>query len=66
MHKSAASEEFGISAAGEKAMPERLITPADVGKKTRIKTLKEMPGPSALSNFIEFWRDGFSRVHEIR
>ncbi|TDH16915.1 hypothetical protein EPR50_G00003110 [Perca flavescens] len=48
-------------------MPERLITPADVGKKTRIKTLKEMPGPSALSNFIEFfWRDGFSRVHEIQ
>ncbi|XP_028437642.1 cytochrome P450 27C1 [Perca flavescens] len=67
LHKSTASEECGISAAGEKAMPERLITPADVGKKTRIKTLKEMPGPSALSNFIEFfWRDGFSRVHEIQ
>ncbi|XP_028435657.1 cytochrome P450 27C1 [Perca flavescens] len=67
LHKSTASEGFRISAAGEKAMPERLITPADVGKKTRIKTLKEMPGPSALSNFIEFfWRDGFSRVHEIQ
>ncbi len=67
LHKPAASETFGISAAGEEAMPERLITPADVGEKTIIKTLKEMPGPSALSNLIEFfWRDGFSRIHEIQ
>ena len=67
LHKSAASEAFGISAAGEEAMPERLITPADVGEKTRIKSLSEMPGPSTLSNLIEFfWRDGFSRIHEIQ
>ncbi|XP_034733576.1 cytochrome P450 27C1-like [Etheostoma cragini] len=67
LHKSAASKEFGISADGEKAMPERLITPADVDMKTKIKSLKEMPGPSALSNLMEFfWRDGFSRVHEIQ
>ncbi|XP_073320989.1 cytochrome P450 27C1 [Pagrus major] len=67
LHKSAASEAFGISAAGEETMAERLITPADVGEKTTIKTLKEMPGPSTLSNLIEFfWRDGFSRIHEIQ
>ena len=67
MHKSAASEALGISAAGEEAMPQRLIAPADVGDKTRIKTLSEMPGPSTLSNLIEFfWRDGFSRIHEIQ
>ena len=65
LHKSAASEAFGIS--GEEAMPERLITPADVGEKARIRTLKEMPGPSTLSNLVEFfWRDGFSRIHEIQ
>lgn len=48
-------------------MAKRLITPANVGEKTTIKTLKEMPGPSTLSNIIEFfWRDGFSRIHEIQ
>lgn len=67
LHKSAASETFGISAAREEAMPERLVTPTEVAEKTTIKTLKEMPGPSTLSNLIEFfWRDGFSRIHEIQ
>ncbi|XP_070825552.1 cytochrome P450 27C1 [Chaetodon trifascialis] len=66
LHKSAASEAFGI-AAGEEALPEQLIKPANVGEKPLIKTLKEMPGPSTLSNLIEFfWRDGFSRIHEIQ
>lgn len=66
LHKSAASEAFGI-AAGEEALPERLITPANAGEKTLVKTLKEMPGPSTLSNLVEFfWRDGFSRIHEIQ
>ncbi|XP_043934173.1 cytochrome P450 27C1-like [Protopterus annectens] len=32
-----------------------------------VKTLKEMPGPSTLTNLIEFfWRDGFSRIHKIQ
>uniref|UniRef100_A0A665WAT9 Cytochrome P450, family 27, subfamily C, polypeptide 1 n=1 Tax=Echeneis naucrates TaxID=173247 RepID=A0A665WAT9_ECHNA len=32
-----------------------------------VKTLKEMPGPSTVTNLIEFfWRDGFSRIHEIQ
>lgn len=68
LHKSAASETFGMSAAREQAVPERLIAPTDVGeKKTTIKTLKEMPGPGTLANLIEFfWRDGFSRIHEIQ
>lgn len=67
LHKSAASKTFGISAAGEEAMPEGLIRHTDVGDKTTIKALKEMPGPSTLSNLIEFfWRDGFSRIHEIQ
>ncbi|XP_063790040.1 cytochrome P450 27C1 isoform X2 [Pseudophryne corroboree] len=31
------------------------------------KSLKEMPGPSTLTNLTEFfWRDGFSRIHEIQ
>lgn len=67
LHKSAASEALGISAAGEEAMPQRLITPAQVDDNSRVKTLKEMPGPSTLSNLVEFfWRDGFSRIHEIQ
>ncbi|KAG7482312.1 cytochrome P450 27C1 [Solea senegalensis] len=67
LHKSATSEALEISATGEEAMPQRLITPADVGGTRRIKSLKEMPGPSTLSNLVEFfWRDGFSRIHEIQ
>lgn len=59
-HKSAASDILGIS-------EERAITPPDVVEETRIKTLREMPGPSTLSNLVEFfWKDGFSRIHEIQ
>lgn len=67
LHKSAASETFGISAAGEETVPGRLVTGAEAAKKTEIKTLAEMPGPSTITNLIEFfWRDGFSRIHEIQ
>ncbi|XP_068596199.1 cytochrome P450 27C1 [Brachionichthys hirsutus] len=65
-HKSAASKTFDVSAAGGEAMPERLTT-RNVGEKALIKTLEEMPGPSTLSNLMEFfWRDGFSRIHDIQ
>ncbi|XP_035019865.2 cytochrome P450 27C1 [Hippoglossus stenolepis] len=65
LHKSAASEALGISTAEEEAMAQSLVTPADVDEKA--KSLKEMPGPSTLSNLVEFfWRDGFSRIHEIQ
>nr|P0DOX0.1 RecName: Full=Cytochrome P450 27C1; AltName: Full=All-trans retinol 3,4-desaturase [Aquarana catesbeiana] len=31
------------------------------------RNLKEMPGPSTFRNLLEFfWRDGFSRIHEIQ
>ncbi|KAL3065662.1 hypothetical protein OYC64_015757 [Pagothenia borchgrevinki] len=67
LHKSAASDAFEISAAGEGAMPESVISSAAVGEKPRILSLGEMPGPSTLSNLVEFfWRDGFSRIHEIQ
>uniref|UniRef100_A0A8C6WGX9 Cytochrome P450, family 27, subfamily C, polypeptide 1 n=1 Tax=Neogobius melanostomus TaxID=47308 RepID=A0A8C6WGX9_9GOBI len=71
LHKSAASEALGMSAAGQTDMSERLLTQDTVSsgtaEKTRIKSLKEMPGPSTLSNLIEFfWRDGFARIHEIQ
>ncbi|KAM6980117.1 cytochrome P450 27C1 [Aplochiton taeniatus] len=69
LHKSTASESLRISTAREEAMPEGLIPPATsgVGKSTQIKSLKEMPGPSAIGNLIEFFcRDGFSRIHEIQ
>lgn len=67
LHKSAASETFGMSAAGEEAAGEPLITPADARDQSAAKSLKEMPGPSILANLVEFfWRDGFSRIHEIQ
>ncbi|XP_053327313.1 cytochrome P450 27C1 [Spea bombifrons] len=32
-----------------------------------LKGLKDMPGPGTLTNLLEFfWRDGFSRIHEIQ
>lgn len=67
LHKSVASEALGISAAEDESMPNTLIKPAEVSDKTQIKTLKEMPGPNTMSNLIEFfWKDGFSRIHEIQ
>lgn len=65
LHKSATSGSFGI--AREEAIPERLITPKDAAQKKSVKSLSEMPGPGTFSNLIEFfWRDGFSRIHEIQ
>lgn len=41
--------------------------PAKEDKDSRVKSIKEMPGPSTTSNLIEFfYRDGFSRIHEIQ
>ncbi|XP_036807336.1 cytochrome P450 27C1 [Oncorhynchus mykiss] len=69
--KSATSESLRICATGQETFPGDLIPPGAraevVAKETRIKSLKEMPGPSAVSNLIEFfYRDGFSRIHEIQ
>ncbi|XP_041849078.1 cytochrome P450 27C1 [Melanotaenia boesemani] len=67
LHKSAASDALEIPAPREGSMSDRLVAPAHSGEKTRIKTLEEMPGPSTVSNLIEFfWKDGFSRIHEIQ
>ncbi|XP_026175865.1 cytochrome P450 27C1 [Mastacembelus armatus] len=64
LQKSASNETYDISASGE---DHNTVTSAYSGEKPRMKTLKEMPGPSALSNLIEFFcRDGFSRIHEIQ
>ncbi|XP_041057178.1 cytochrome P450 27C1-like [Carcharodon carcharias] len=36
-------------------------------KAQAVKNLSEMPGPSTWSNLVEFfWRDGFSRIHDIQ
>nr|XP_057944875.1 cytochrome P450 27C1 isoform X1 [Doryrhamphus excisus] len=69
LHKSAAGEAFGIpSPTEEDSVSQSLITAAHVSDKSvKVKSLKEMPGPSTASNLIEFfWRDGFSRIHEIQ
>ncbi|MEQ2181020.1 hypothetical protein GOODEAATRI_007087 [Goodea atripinnis] len=67
LHKSAASEALEISTTGDEAMSGRVIATAELREKSEIKNLEEMPGPSTLSNLIEFfWRDGFGRIHEIQ
>ncbi|KAM3876901.1 cytochrome P450 27C1 [Diretmus argenteus] len=67
VHKSAASEALPISAGGEESVPGSLITPPAARNKPGVKTLEEMPGPSTVANLIEFfYRDGFSRIHEIQ
>nr|XP_014346459.1 PREDICTED: cytochrome P450 27C1-like [Latimeria chalumnae] len=44
---------------------QRQQKPQTLGR--RVKDLREMPGPKTLSNLIEFfWKDGFSRIHEIQ
>ncbi|KAL6455928.1 hypothetical protein MHYP_G00357790 [Metynnis hypsauchen] len=39
----------------------------ELAEGRRVKSLREMPGPSAVGNLVEFfYRDGFSRIHEIQ
>ncbi|XP_053721852.1 cytochrome P450 27C1 [Synchiropus splendidus] len=67
LHKSASSGTLEIPAAREETVAERVIAPAPIGYQSRLKTLKEMPGPSTLANLYEFfWKDGFGRIHEIQ
>ncbi|XP_062383344.1 cytochrome P450 27C1 isoform X1 [Sardina pilchardus] len=68
LHKTATSGSLRVAAEHD---ADNLVPPAmEVGeteKAVRVKPLKEMPGPSAISNLIEFfYRDGFSRIHEIQ
>ncbi|XP_062853830.1 cytochrome P450 27C1 [Trichomycterus rosablanca] len=56
VHSSAVPEE-----------PPAAPTAAELKQTGRVKSLREMPGPGAISNLIEFfYRDGFSRIHEIQ
>lgn len=67
LHKSAANEALQIPATEEETLSHALIPPTDLADKTKLKSLKDMPGPNTVSNLIEFfWRDGFSRIHEIQ
>ncbi|KAL7890731.1 hypothetical protein AOLI_G00002070 [Acnodon oligacanthus] len=39
----------------------------ELAEGRRVKSLREMPGPSAIGNLVEFfYRGGFSRIHEIQ
>ncbi|KAJ3594156.1 hypothetical protein NHX12_006488 [Muraenolepis orangiensis] len=68
LHKCASSEALRGTAAGEESLPPPGLTPPGTLEDTsRVKTLKEMPGPSTFGNLVEFfYRDGFSRIHEIQ
>ncbi|XP_051986679.1 cytochrome P450 27C1-like [Xyrauchen texanus] len=69
LHKSRASDSLDIVAHSPAALKEENMgRPAEEAQKVeRVKTLQEMPGPSTISNLMEFfYRDGFSRIHEIQ
>lgn len=69
LHKSRASGSLEIAAHSQADLKEEnMVRPvAEEQKVERVKTLHEMPGPSAMANLIEFfYRDGFSRIHEIQ
>lgn len=68
LHRTATSGSLRVAA---EHSADSLVPPAaevgDVEKGTRVKSLKEMPGPSAIGNLVEFfYRDGFARIHEIQ
>lgn len=68
LHRTATSGSLRVAA---EHSAESMVPPAaevgDVEKGTRVKSLKEMPGPSAIGNLVEFfYRDGFARIHEIQ
>ncbi|KAJ8003336.1 hypothetical protein DPEC_G00147270 [Dallia pectoralis] len=61
LHKSASSEARTVLAVGDETTQQSLV------ENIQMKSLKEMPGPSAVGNLVEFFfRDGFSRIHEIQ
>ncbi|KAF4111929.1 cytochrome P450 27C1 [Onychostoma macrolepis] len=69
LHKSVASGSLEIAAHSQADLKEEnMVRPVGEEQKVeRVKTLHEMPGPSTMANFIEFfYRDGFSRIHEIQ
>ena len=76
LHKSASSDAPPLTAAreeeslrrGEESRPGPVRPLTLQGElSSRVKTLREMPGPSTFANLVEFfYRDGFSRIHEIQ
>ncbi|KAL2087867.1 hypothetical protein ACEWY4_016695 [Coilia grayii] len=68
LHKTPSSDSVRVAS---EHSADNLVPPSvqvqDVAKDTRVKSLKEMPGPSAIGNLFEFFfRDGFGRIHEIQ
>lgn len=62
----AAAKNKGEEVVAHPGRPRELLepTPRRLG---RVKSLREMPGPSTLYNLYEFfWKDGFGRIHEIQ
>ncbi|KAL0190501.1 hypothetical protein M9458_013199, partial [Cirrhinus mrigala] len=69
VHKSVASSSLEIAAHTQADLKEEnMVNPvAEEQKVANVKTLHEMPGPSTIANLVEFfYRDGFSRIHEIQ
>lgn len=63
LHSSAARPSLEVTA---EAQPGQGLS-EDLDEGRRVKSLREMPGPGAISNLVEFfYRDGFSRIHEIQ
>uniref|UniRef100_W5KC42 Cytochrome P450, family 27, subfamily C, polypeptide 1 n=1 Tax=Astyanax mexicanus TaxID=7994 RepID=W5KC42_ASTMX len=67
LHGSSTSRSLDSAAAAPASASEHPGLSGEVAEGRQVKSLREMPGPGAISNLIEFfYRDGFSRIHEIQ
>ncbi|XP_017557662.2 cytochrome P450 27C1 [Pygocentrus nattereri] len=74
LHGSASSRSLEATTTTTTAAPASATAPPaqpslseELAEGGRVKSLREMPGPSAVGNLVEFfYRDGFSRIHEIQ
>ncbi|KAL7826007.1 hypothetical protein SRHO_G00337450 [Serrasalmus rhombeus] len=70
LHGSASSRSLEATTTTTTAAPAPSAQPSlseELAEGGPVKSLREMPGPSAVGNLVEFfYRDGFSRIHEIQ
>nr|XP_028598512.1 cytochrome P450 27C1-like isoform X2 [Podarcis muralis] len=60
-------DEEEMGAASDRGARGLLLDACQHPSHQRVRSLREMPGPKTFSNLVEFfWKDGFSRIHEIQ
>ncbi|XP_056606604.1 cytochrome P450 27C1 [Triplophysa dalaica] len=67
LHKTTASGSVDITHSPADLKDDTVKPSEEVLDVANAKSLKDMPGPGTVSNLLEFfYRDGFSRIHEIQ